>query len=189
MVDPTIIGVASFLDPPDLATLPWYGADHTRPASRFIPGLTPPRQSRQTAAVHGPWTVEQWPTLQPYLRGVDLFNRWYFWEAHEEWEPLWRAYPPQSEPAQYLQGLIGAAASLLKLRMGQMRAAWTLSAAACARLAVFRGIWMGLEVERFCDDLTRWLARAEAMSPPGLDAGAPRIRLGVPFPKNKKPGG
>ncbi|MEW6683171.1 MAG: DUF309 domain-containing protein [Nitrospirota bacterium] len=181
MVDHTISRVAPPLDPPDLATLPWYGTDHTLPVSRFIPGLTGPREPYQTAVVHGPWTAEQWPTLQPYLRGVDLFNRWYFWEAHEAWESLWRAHPPRSEPARYIQGLIGAAASLLKLRMGQVRAARTLSTAACERLAVFHGIWMGLEVERFRADLTRCFAAVNSAAPP-LGPEAPRLRLNTNSP-------
>lgn len=172
-------GLAS-LDPPDLATLPWYGADRTLPASRFIPGLTPPRQSHQPAIAHGPWTAQQWPTLQPYLRGVDLFNRWYFWEAHEEWERLWRAHQPPSEPARYIQGLIAAAAALLKLRMGQVQAARTLSMAACHRLAAFRGRWMGLKVSRFCADLARCLASAGQKSSPIPAIQTPRIRLENP---------
>ncbi len=183
------------LDPPDLTTLPWYGADHTLPASRFIPGLTPPREPHRTAGVHGPWTPEQWPTLQAYLRGVDLFNRWYFWEAHEGWESLWRAHPPQSAPARYIQGLIAAAASLLKLRMGQVRAARTLSTAACERLAVFRGSWMGLEVGRFRADLARCLASVNPALRPTPWSEAPRIRLEThrkpgpgPAAENKKPG-
>ncbi len=204
MVDPGIIRVASSLDPPDLATLPWYGADHTLPALRFIPGLTPDptptsgprRTARQGVAVHRLWTARQWPRLQPYLRGVDLFNRWYFWEAHEAWESLWRAHPPHSAPARYIQGLIAAAAALLKLRMGQVQAARTLSTAACERLAVFRGIWMGLEVERFHADLTRCLASVNPASRPAPGPETPRIRLQTqrrpgprPAAKNKKPGG
>jgi len=177
MVDPGISRVVSSLDPPDLATLPWYGADHTLPASRFIPGLTPPREAPQAAAVHGPWIPEQWATLEPYLRGVDLFNRWYFWEAHEAWEALWRAHPPESAPAQYIQALISAAASLLKLRMGQIQAARTLSTASCERLAGFQGVWMGLKVERFRAELTRCLARVDRASPPIPGPGTPRIRL------------
>ena len=117
---------------------------------------------------------------------MDLFNRWYFWEAHEEWESLWRAHAPQSEPARFIQGLIAAAASLLKLRMRQLRAARTLSTAACERLSVFRGMWMGLEVERFCADLTRCLASVvNESSDPVLEM--PRIRLQTGL-KNKKPG-
>ena len=174
MDDSHVVRDDSWADPSDLASLPWYGAEHTLPASRFIPGLTPPQSSR-AATVHRPWTPEQWPTLQPYLRGVDLFNRWYFWEAHEAWESLWRAQTPQTEPARYVQGVIAAAASLLKLRMGQIRSARTLSTAACQRLAAFQGVWMGLDVDRFCADLTRCFAGADGLRPGG--AAIPRIHL------------
>jgi hypothetical protein len=173
------------LDPPDIADIPWYGAGRSLPASRFIPGRSPhPDLNRQTGriarsspAVHAPWTPEQWPTLQAYLRGIDLFNRWYFWEAHEAWEPLWRAQPPRSDPAQFIQGLISAAAALLKLRMGQSRSARTLSTAACDRLASFRGVWMGLTVEQFRADVDRYLAPVETGARPDFGSNTPRIWL------------
>jgi hypothetical protein len=173
------------LDPPDLAAIPWYGVDRTLPALRFIPGLSPhpdrnpetARIARNSPAVHAPWTPEQWPTLQAYLRGIDLFNRWYFWEAHEAWEPLWRAHPPQSDPARFIQGLIGAAAALLKLRMGNTRSARTLSQSARERLTSFRGIWMGLAVEEFRTDVDRYLAPVDTGARPAFGSDTPRIRL------------
>lgn len=169
-------------DPPDSSTLPWYGTDQSLPAARFIPGMFPhpsrnPEGERKNPEIHRPWTPEQWPTLRAYLRGIDLFNRWYFWEAHEAWETLWRAHPPQSEPARFVQGLIGTAAALLKIRMGNPRAARTLSQAAGERLASFQGIWMGLEVERFRSELARYFATVDTGSPPVLGADTPRIRL------------
>jgi hypothetical protein len=173
------------LDPPDASAIPWYGADRTLPASRFIPGLSPhpdrnpetARIARSSTAVHTPWTPEQWPTLQAYLRGVDLFNRWYFWEAHEAWEPLWRTHHPQSDPALFVQGLISSAAALLKLRMGNVRAARTLSTAARERLALFRGIWMGLAVEEFLTHVDRYLAPVDTGARPAFGSDTPRIRL------------
>lgn len=90
---------------------------------------------------------------------------------------MWRAHLPQSEPAQFVQGLISTAAALLKLRMDNPRAARTLSQAACKRLASLQGIWMGLEVERFRGDLARYFSTLETGSPPVLGADTPRIRL------------
>ncbi|HET8759902.1 MAG TPA: DUF309 domain-containing protein, partial [Nitrospiria bacterium] len=119
----------------------------------------------------------QWRTLQTYLRGVDLFNRWYFWEAHEAWEPLWRTHPPQSDPARFIQGLIGATAALLKHRMGNERSAQTLSTAACERLSSFRGIWMGLAVDAFRTDLDRYVASITAGASRPFGPETPRIRL------------
>ncbi|MFZ5861983.1 MAG: DUF309 domain-containing protein [Nitrospirota bacterium] len=127
--------------------------------------------------MHAPWTPEQWPTLQAYLRGVDLFNRWYFWEAHEAWEPLWRAHPPQSDHARFVQGLIGSAAALLKLRMGHTRAARTLAKAAGERLGAFHGIWMGLAVETFRTDVDRYLGLVDTGVRPASGSDTPRLRL------------
>jgi hypothetical protein len=173
------------LDPPDIADIPWYGAGRSLPASRFIPGRSPhPDLNRQTGriarsspAVHAPWTPEQWPTLQAYLRGIDLFNRWYFWEAHEAWEPLWRAHHPQSDPARFIQGLISSAAALLKLRMGQSRSARTLSTAACERLISFHGLWMGLMVEEFRSEIERHVTLIDAGAAQVSSPTTPRIRL------------
>jgi hypothetical protein len=121
---------------------------------------------------------EQWSGLQAYLRGVDLFNRWYFWEAHEAWEPLWRTQPADSEAARFIQGLIGVAAALLKLHMREATAAHTLWQAALDRLNAFRGtVWMGLDMDRFLDDLERYLAPLVKGSVPSLSPETPSLRL------------
>ena len=121
---------------------------------------------------------EQWPVLQAYLRGVDLFNRWYFWEAHEAWEPLWRAQPPDSEPARFIQGLIGAAAALLKLHVREARVARKLWQGAVDRLSVFRWtVWMGLDVDRLLDDLERYLSPPATGIAPPLGPEMPSLRL------------
>jgi predicted metal-dependent hydrolase len=40
----------------------------------------------------------------PYLHALDLFNRACFFDAHEVWEDVWRAAPPEEK--KFLQGLI-----------------------------------------------------------------------------------
>jgi hypothetical protein len=89
----------------------------------------------------------------------------------------WRAHPPQSDHARFVQGLIGSAAALLKLRMGHARAARTLSKAAGDRFALFQGIWMGLAVEQFRADVDRYLASVGPGASPTCGADTPRIRL------------
>ncbi len=171
-------------DPPSLDSVPWYGLDRALPAYRFVPGLHPhPTRSpeghshgRPVLDAHPPWVPEQWASLQAYLRGVDLFNRWYFWEAHEAWEPLWRAQPTDSEPARFIQGLIGVAAALLKLHVREANAARTLRQAASDRLSVFRGtVWMGLDVDRLLDDLERYLAPLATGTTPSLGPTTPSL--------------
>lgn len=53
----------------------------------------------------------------PYLYGVDLFNRAFFWEAHEAWEEVWNAVGHRSTPGRMLQGMIQVSAALLKKHM------------------------------------------------------------------------
>jgi hypothetical protein len=172
-------------DPPGVLDLPWYHADHTLPPYRFVPGLYPHpdqnstghRVGRTAHDVHPPWQPEQWTALPAYLRGVDLFNRWYFWEAHEAWEPLWRAHRVESGPARFIQGLISVSAALLKRHMQETPAADKLSRAARERLKPFTGVFMGLEVERFRVEWDQYLARPDKETAPALGRTTPRIRL------------
>ena len=35
---------------------------------------------------------QQWRECRPYLRGIDLFNHGFYWEAHESWEAVHERY-------------------------------------------------------------------------------------------------
>jgi predicted metal-dependent hydrolase len=59
-----------------------------------------------------------WSQCQPYLRGIDLFNHGYYWEAHEEWESLWHACGRQGATADFIKGLIQLAVAGVKIRQG-----------------------------------------------------------------------
>jgi predicted metal-dependent hydrolase len=61
---------------------------------------------------------ERWRESHDYLRGCDLFNAGYYWEAHESWEGLWNACGREGPTARLLQGLIALAAAGVKLRQG-----------------------------------------------------------------------
>src|SRR5262245_27569835 len=120
---------------PDRAA-PRYYPERPFPAYRYVPGLQPhplrdPRghsyQPHPHRAVARPWTISAWRTLADWLFGVDLFNAFFFWEAHESWEGLWAAQPRRSAAARLLQGLIQIAAALLKIHLGSLAGATTLS--------------------------------------------------------------
>ena len=62
------------------------------PAYRYVPRLHPHpvRDARGHShrgglklTRHGPWSADEWRTLDDWLYGVDLFNRFYFWEAQD----------------------------------------------------------------------------------------------------------
>lgn len=64
--------------------------------------------------------------------GVDLFNHGYYWEAHEAWEPLWRAADRNSDDRKGIKGLILLAAAGVKLREHKNIAAGRHGRRACA---------------------------------------------------------
>jgi predicted metal-dependent hydrolase len=63
--------------------------------------------------------ADQGATSPRFLRGVDLFNAGYYWEAHEVWEGLWHGYGRRGVTADVIKGLIKLAAAGVKAREGQ----------------------------------------------------------------------
>ncbi len=70
-----------------------------------------------------------------YRFGIDLFNRQFYWEAHEVWEGLWMRAAKDSPQRDFLQGLIQCAAALLKASMGQGAGSASLMDKAARKLA------------------------------------------------------
>jgi hypothetical protein len=64
---------------------------------------------------------DDWLACRVYLRGLDLFNGGYYWEAHEVWESLWHACGRAGRAADFLKGLIKLAAAGVKVREGRPR--------------------------------------------------------------------
>lgn len=104
-------------------------SDEPLPAYRFLPGYTPHPITHPQGHSHGvvpetpaPLPPSAWSRSLPYLLGCDLYNRAYWWEAHEAWESLWQV--TRAAPAQhrFLQGLIQAANAQLKLALGKAQA-------------------------------------------------------------------
>lgn len=104
------------------------------PRYRHVPGLTPHPVTHpdghsyglveETISLAGVDLPRDWRSCAEYLEGIDLFNRAFFWEAHEAWEAVWLAAGTDTVVGRYLQGLIQAAAALLKqhvaMRVGAM---------------------------------------------------------------------
>jgi len=156
------------------------------PAYRYVPGLHPhpvrdPRghsyEPMLTFNRHAPWNADEWRLLDDWLYGVDLFNRFYFWEAHEAWEGLWAAAERDSAPSLLLQGLIQIAAALLKAHMGVLAGARRLSAEGVEKLrcaAAVQPTVLGL-------DLGETAARFAAYFAPLASDELPRIAPAVPL--------
>lgn len=104
-------------------TIPKYSDIKDFPSYAFVSGYYPHPNNDPEGHSYGKpeQTPEKldpgnWQKSQLYLYGIDLFNRGYYWEAHEIWEALWRL-TESGDPAELLlHGLIKLAAAGVKVR-------------------------------------------------------------------------
>src|SRR4051794_9674841 len=110
-------------DPGD-ETAPRLSVSEPLPTYAHLPGVTPHPLNDPLGHSYGqpndppPVDPTRWRESRAYLRGLDLFNAGYFWEAHEVWEGLWKAAGRRGEAADFLKGLIRLAVAGLKQRQG-----------------------------------------------------------------------
>ena len=180
--------VSEPIPPPDETALPpRYAPARPLPPYRFVPGFHPHPSADPAGHSwgHPEPQVEAlppaaWARNEEYLFGVDLFNRRYYWEAHEAWEAVWHTCDKARAQGLFLQGLIQLSAALLRWHMGSEAGARKLYGAALQKLEVARRespvSYMGLP-------LATWLAEVErcfAQLPPAAEAGAaPQPQLPV----------
>ena len=97
------------------------------PAYSFVPGGPWPHPNRSPAgtriapppaATSRSGARTQWWSAR-FLRGVELFNAGYYWEAHEVWEELWHVEGRRGPTADVLKALIKLAAAGVKVREGR----------------------------------------------------------------------
>ena len=153
--------------PPDESALPRrYAPQLALPAYRYVPGLHPHPTAHPAGHSFGrpepdasSCPPERWRDSEPYLYGVDLFNRGYYWEAHEAWEAFWHACDKRAAQGLFVQGLIQIAAALLRWHMGTERGVRKLYREGRAKLepaARASSPYMGL-------DVVAWLAQLERL--------------------------
>lgn len=61
-------------------------------------------------------STDNWMENRNYLLAIDYFNLGYYWEAHEEWERLWRVSGADTTSGRFLKGLIKLSAAGVKVR-------------------------------------------------------------------------
>jgi uncharacterized protein len=94
------------------------------PVYTYIPGTDTPHPIRDPRGhSHGRKNVKAkaldpatWSENRTYLMAIDLFNAGYYWEAHEEWERLWRSSGQDTTVGRFLKGLVKLAAAGVKVR-------------------------------------------------------------------------
>ncbi|MFN0011284.1 MAG: DUF309 domain-containing protein [Phycisphaerales bacterium] len=129
--------------------MPRRHTDDPFPPYAHRPGRTPhpltdPRGHSHALVAAGPtWPkpirASEWHQSHAYLLGIDLHNHGYWWEAHEEWEGLWRQAPAESAHARLLQAMIQSCALWLKLDIGENAGAQRLLARARPHVQALAG--------------------------------------------------
>jgi uncharacterized protein len=156
------------------------------PAYSYFPGCAWPHPNRSSGGhvkkdlagggLRSPVDKRWWSTK--FLRGVELFNAGYYWEAHEVWEELWHVERRQGPTAEVLKALIKLAAAGVKVREGRENGVRTHCHRAAASFAAAAGQGgprqLGLDLDfwaRCCEEL--------AENPPKDHgpAGAPVTRV------------
>jgi len=105
--------------------------------------------------------------LQLYLRGIELFNRGEFFEAHEVLEDVWRAAPASEKL--FLQGLIQISVAFVHHSRGNHQGAQSLLRRACRNLSGYPAVCEGIDLQGLIASAERWRAALEENSaPPAL---------------------
>ena len=94
-------------------------------------------------------------------KGIELFNRRHFYEAHEAWEEGW--IDELSDDRLLLQGLIQVAAGFYKLQNASPTGTVKLLTVGLAKLRPFVGNSLGVDLPALIPQLEVWLARAEQL--------------------------
>jgi hypothetical protein len=120
-------------------------------------------------------TEENWAECRSYLVGLDLFNLGFYWEAHDEWDRLWRQSGPDSIVGKFLKGLVKIAAAGIKVREESIHGVRRHAASAGE---VFADVAAETDQERFCglkfEDLQFAADRAaQLVYKPDLEPGRP----------------
>ncbi len=131
----------------------------------YYAGARPPGSNRRREAfLSATVAIKMRDTQETFRRGLELFNRCRFFEAHEIWETIWLA-APESEKT-FLQGLIQVAAAFHHYARGNRAGALSLLEAGLQKLEGFPAHHHGIDNDGFCRAVRRWVAVLSAGEDP-----------------------
>jgi len=125
------------------------------PKYTYVPGTDTPHPIRdprghshnKKSRPSKPLAADDWAENRTYLLSIDYFNLGYYWEAHEEWERLWRVSGPDTSVGHFLKGLIKMAAAGVKVRENSIHGVRRHAASAGE---VFADVAAEADTDRFC---------------------------------------
>jgi predicted metal-dependent hydrolase len=98
-------------------------------------------------------------------RGLDLFNRAYFFDAHEVLEDVWRAQPRASATKRHLQGLVQLAVAFHHESRGNLRGARSVLDRALRNLNGAETSFPALDLGQLRTDLVDWQKHLAGAAP------------------------
>jgi predicted metal-dependent hydrolase len=132
------------------------------PLEPYVPGRTPRPPEGAYDALKG--VADPLEASPAWQAGRHFFAAGYDWEAHEVWEAVWMACPPNSAEVRLVQALIQIANAELKLAMDKPNAATRLCGIARAHLseaALYgRDEVLGVDVQWLADVIEQCRSRA-----------------------------
>ena len=142
-----------------------YATNLKLPGRRYLPGQGMPRPVLDLASADEALTRATFRDHHALGAGLDLFNRGFFWEAHELWEAAWKV--SSGHERELLQGLIQLAAAALQAVLGNTDGSERIRIRAEAHLKVAResgAIFCGFDLDYLADDAAageiRWRRRS-----------------------------
>ncbi|MEZ6057847.1 MAG: DUF309 domain-containing protein [Planctomycetaceae bacterium] len=155
-------------DIPRYAHIPGAGTPHPYRDPRGHSHNRKPQQPR-------PLCDQRWTENRSYLMGLDFFNLGFYWEAHDEWDRLFKATGAECIPGRFLKGLVKMAAAGMKVREESIHGVRRHAASAGE---VFADVAAESDVDRYCGlDFTMLQFAADRAAqlayPTDLEAGRP----------------
>ncbi|MCA9076781.1 MAG: DUF309 domain-containing protein [Planctomycetaceae bacterium] len=92
-------------------------------------------------------TEVEWAENRSYLIALDYFNLGFYWEAHDEWDRLFRQTGPDTTVGHFLKGLLKLAAAGIKVREDSIHGVRRHAASAGE---VFADVAAETDCDRFC---------------------------------------
>jgi len=89
----------------------------------------------------------RWAENRSYLIGLDFFNLGFYWEAHDEWDRLYKATGTECLRGRFLKGLVKLAAAGMKVREESIHGVRRHAASAGE---VFADVAAESDIDRYC---------------------------------------
>lgn len=96
-----------------------------------------------------------------FLRGIEEFNRQFFFEAHDIWEELWMETTGQHRL--FYQGMIQAAVGFYHLSNGNYKGAGSQFGKSLAKLEQYLPAFAGVDIQLLVDALRECRSDAELL--------------------------